>query len=174
MRCGQALGFYLAATFQWHSSETYTGASSSVMPWMMGWSELLVSWSDTNLEGMVSMLESRATFQRNFGRLKDFIDRNYLKVQQREIQSPAPGAEWPLCNISDCATALPKKIWSPGQEVEHQSTVCPYGSEVTESWVASSWRGEDQWRVGLWNCYLSPIRWEARFKVAAREIWMKW
>ena len=43
--------------------QTYTGASSSLMPWMMGWSEPLVSLSDSILEGMVSVLESRATYR---------------------------------------------------------------------------------------------------------------
>lgn len=33
------------------------------MPSIMEWSEPLVSLSDTNLEGMVSMLESRAAYR---------------------------------------------------------------------------------------------------------------
>jgi len=39
------------------------------------------------------MLESRAVLQRSFSRLENCSDRNYVKVQQREIQSPVPGAE---------------------------------------------------------------------------------
>lgn len=45
-----------------------------------------MSLSDTtNLEGMVSMLESRATVQRNFSRLEDCVDRNYLKEKLKVL-----------------------------------------------------------------------------------------
>lgn len=42
--------------------------------------------------------------------------KNLPKVQHWEIQNPAPGAEWSLCNIAGWGTALPKKIWSCGQK----------------------------------------------------------
>lgn len=72
------------------------------------------------------------------------------KRQQREIQSPAPEAEWPLCNVTDCSSS-PKETWAPGGwEVQPGSAAWHYCNEVEESWVASSWRGEGSWRVGAW------------------------
>lgn len=147
---GRPLGFHLAASSWWRSWGARFGAASSVRPQMMGWSKTSgSSWMPPTWRAWSRIWRMEITVQRTFARLEDSINKNFLKAQQRDMQSPASGAEWPWCNTSGWGAALATQSRGPGgQEVGLWSPVWPYSSEVRERWVASSWRGEGYWRAG--------------------------